>query len=333
MSINAASNLSGVSAGCTPCQCGVPGACLQEQLPFLQFIPASSIHVFTSFTVPLIMVLIPTLIARIALKHILKTDNTFLVRITSVMIGSLFVLPLIFSYFQPNTIPESTSLIAPAIAIALVYFGIVILDLRSKKTSIIGSVLGAIILLVLFFSIVFIYKSSVQTQYNQIIETRKNGVSDVLQSLGLIQRSEVVVELLKSKNYSSLENYLNPNKKLTIYFRDYGGANFSKEEFHNIQTNNQLSGVNVYKRTDGFTITAAQLIEYVNEVLLSNYQTEYYVDNHNYSDDKKNISDYSEVNFLYSTGGKRVTLTFSKDADSVWYLSKIGYYDPSLQGN
>lgn len=325
--------MNNISSGCTPCECGVPGACLQERLPSsLQFIPASLIHLITTFILPLVTVLLPTLITRTILRYIFKSAHTSLINTASIIIGSLFVLPQIFSYFQPNTIPESTILIAPTIAIALIYFGFVIFDLKSKRVSALNSLLGAIILLVLISSITYVYKSSTQTQYNQIITTRKTGINDVLQSLGLMQKSDEVVQSLKKNDYTSLENYLNPNKKLTINFRDYEGVSFSKQEFHNIQTNNQLSEVTVYKNVDNFTITAAQLIGFVKEVLVNKYKTDYYIDNHNYSDDKKNISDYSEADFLYSVGGKRATLTFSKNADSDWYLSKIGYYDPSLQG-
>lgn len=331
--MNIASNIDSISAGCTPCQCGIPGACLQERFPFLQFIPAPLIHIFTSFAVPLVMILIPTLIARIALRYIFKTTSTSLIRTASVMIGSLFVLPLIFSYFQPNIIPEPTSLIAPSVAIAMVYFGIVIIDLKNKKASILGSLLGAIILLALISSITFVYKSSTQAQHNQIIETRKTGVSDVLQNLGLMQRSNEVVQLLKVKDYTSLENYLNPNKKLIIYFRDYDGANFSRQEFHNIQSSNKLSEVNVYKRVDDFTITAEELLNAANQVLNSKYEVDYYIDNHNYADEAKQATDYTEANFLYKLEGKTTTLTFTKEpTDSVWYLSKLGYFDWDYPG-
>jgi len=326
--MNIASNIVGVSAGCTPCECGVPGACLQERLPFLQFIPNPLIHFFTSFAVPLVIMLVPTLIARTALKFIFKTTNTSLIRTASVMIGSLFVLPLIFGYFQPNTIPESTTLIIPAVVIALVYSGFVILDLKNKKTSILSSLLGAIILLSLISSITFIYQSSIQAQYNQIITTKINSVSDLLQSLGLMQRSDEVVQLLRVKDYTSLESYLNPNKKLNIYFRDYDGVNFSKLEFHNIQSSNKLSEIDVYKRVDDFSITAEELLNVVSQVLNSNYEVDYYIDNHNYADETKQAMDYTEADFLYKQGGKTTTLTFAKDStDSVWYLSKTGFFD------
>lgn len=330
--MNIASNLGGVSAGCTPCQCGVPGACLQERLPsFFQFIPYPLIHLFTTFAIPLVAVLLPTLIVRVALKHIFKTANSSLIRTASVTIGSLFVLPVIFGYFQPNTIPESTSLIAPAVVIAFVYFGLVIFDLKNKKASIIGSVLGAIILLALISSITFVYKSSTQAQYNQIIETRKTGISEILQTLGMMQRSDEVVQLLKSKDYTSLVSYLNPSKKLIIYFRDYDGANFSKQEFHNIQSSNKLSEVNVYNGS--VTITAEELLNVVSQVLNSNHEVDYYIDNHNYADETKQAMDYTEANFLYKQGGKTTTLTFAKDStDSVWYLSKIGYFDMDYPG-
>ncbi len=333
--MNIASNLSGISTGgCTPCECGIPGACLQESLPsFLQFIPYPLIHIFTSFALPLAAVLIPALIVRLAIKHIFKTANASLIRSVSVMVGSLFVLPSIFSYFQPNTIPESLSLIAPITAITITYLGLTIFDLKNKKASIVGTLLGAIALSVVISLVVFSYKTSTQAQYNQIIETRKTGVSEILQILGLMQRSDEVVRLLKSKDYISLETYLNPSKKLIIYFRDYDGANFSKQEFHNIQSSNKLSEVNVYKRVDDFTITAQELLNVVSQALNSDYDVDYYIDNHNYADNAKQAEDYTEANFLYKQGGKTTTLTFAKDStDSVWYLSKIGYFDMDYPG-
>ena len=320
--------------GCTPCQCGVPGACLQERLPsFLQFIPSFVIDLFVTFATPFVFVLIPSLIARWSLKNLFKNTNATIVNTIAVIIGSSFVWRFIFSYFQPNVLAESLPLVASVASILIVYLGFAIVDIKNRKTRMLNSLVGALVILGLTSLVTFAVKYLMESQYNQIVTTKRTSVTSVLQQLGLQQEVDEVASLLKVKNYSGLGNYLNPDKKFNLYFRDYGGANFDKEEFLNVVTNNQLSEVNVYQKSRGFAITAEELLSVVSELLNSKYETDYYIDNHNYADENKSLSDYNEVDFLYELGGKRVTMTFNKDASSEnWYLSKIGYFDMDYPG-
>lgn len=320
--------------GCTPCECGIPGACLQERFPFfLQFIPSFVIHLAVTFLTPLIFVLITSLLARWALKIILRNTNATIINTLSVFIGSLFVLRFIFSYFQPNVLAEATPLIASVASIILVYVVFSILDLRKKKTSVLHSIIGIFIILVLTFAATFAVRQARFSQYTQIVESKRESVVDVLKPLGLLEKSDEVAELLKAKNYVALGNHINPSKKLKINFRDYGGVNFNRDEFLSVVQNNQLTEVNAYKRVDDFTITAEELLNVVSELLNSKYETSYYIDNHNYAEEGKELSDYNEADFLYELGGKTTTLSFSKDSiNNTWYLSKIGYFDWDYPG-
>ena len=134
---------------------------------------------------------------------------------------------------------------------------------------------------------------------------------------------------LKTKNYVALGSYINPTKKINISYRDYGGVNFDKNEFLSVVQNNQLAEVNAYKRVDDFTITAEEMLNVVSVLLKSNYEVDY----HNYADDSKELTDYSEADFLYKLGGKTTTLTFTKDtATNTWFLSKINYFDWDYPG-
>src|SRR3989344_6142907 len=123
--------------GCTPCECGVPGACLQERLPsFLQFIPYTLLHLGVTFLTPFFIVLIVSTIARFALKQLLRDANMAIVNTVAVFVGSLFVWPFIFSYFQPNVIAEVLPLIASLVSIVLVYTVFAMFDLKKKKASV-----------------------------------------------------------------------------------------------------------------------------------------------------------------------------------------------------
>jgi len=320
--------------GCTPCECGVPGACLQERLPsFLQFIPYNLLHIGTTVLIPFFIVLVISSIARWTLKQLLRNTNMVIVNSIAVFIGSLYVWPFVFSYFQPNVIAELLPLIASVVSILLVYIVFTVLDLRKKKVSILRSIIGLLIILGIISVATFAVRFARFSQYNQIVTSKRQSVEDVLKPLGLIERSNEVVVLLKSKNYSALGAYIHPSKKINISFRDYGGVNFDKDEFLSVVQNNQLPQVNAYKRVDDFTITADELLNVVSELLNTNYEEGYYIDNHNYAEEGKQVSEYSEADFLYKQGGKTTTLTFTKDATtSTWYLSKINYFDWDYPG-
>ena len=320
--------------GCTPCECGVPGACLQERLPsFLQFIPYTLLHLGVTFLTPFFIVLIVSMIARWALKQLWRKVSMTLINAIAVFIGSLFVWPFIFSYFQPNVIAEVLPLIASVVSILLVYIVFTILGLRKEKISILRSIIGLLVILGIIAAATFAVRFARFSQYNQMVTSKRQSVEDVLKPLGLIERSNDVVALLKSKNYSTLDTYIHPSKKINISFRDYGGVNFNKDEFLSVVQNNQLPQVNAYKRVDDFTVTADELLNVVSELLNSNYEVDYYVDNHNYAEEGKQVSEYGEADFLYKQGGKTTTLTFTKDATTnTWYLSKINYFDWDYPG-
>jgi hypothetical protein len=320
--------------GCTPCECGIPGACLQERLPFfLQFIPSFVIHLAVTFLTPLVFVLLTSLLARWAMKQLLRSLNATVINSLAVFIGSLFVWRFIFSYFQPNVIAEMTPLIASVASMVLVYLLFTTLDLRRKKTSILHSILGLLIILSLTALATFTVRHARLSQYNQIVTSKKQSVVDILKPLGLLESSDEVADLLKTKNYMALGSHINPTKKIIISFRDYGGVNFDKDEFLSVVQNNQLTQVNAYERVDDFTITAEELLNVVSELLSSSYEEVYYIDNHNYAEEGKELSEYSEADFLYKQGGKTTTLTFTKDATTnTWYLSEINYFDWDYPG-
>ena len=130
-----------------------------------------------------------------------------------------------------------------------------------------------------------------------------------------------------------LGSYINPIKKINLSFRDYSGVNFDKDEFVSVIQNKQLAEVNAYKRVDDFTISAEELLNVVSELLNSSYEVDYYIDNHNYAKEDKNLSEYSEADFLYSKGGIKATLTFTKNSESnIWYVSAINYFDWDYPG-
>lgn len=320
--------------GCTPCECGVPGACLQERLPFfLQFIPPSVVYLSLTFLIPLLSVLITSLLARWALTQILRNVNAAITNFLAVFIGSLFVWRIIFGYFQPNVLTKVTPLAASVVSVVLVYTLFTILDLRKKRTSILHSIFGVLIVLGLISIATFTVRHTRFSQYNQIVESKRESVVDVLEPLGLLEKSDEVIELLKARNYIALGNYISPSKKIKINFRDYDGVNFNKGEFLNVVQNDQLTEVNVYKKSNDFTITAEELLNVVSELLSSKYKTSYYIDNHNYADEDKELVDYSEADFLYQLDGKTTTLTFTKETiTNNWYLSTIKYFDWDYPG-
>ncbi|MFC1727071.1 hypothetical protein ACFL0Y_00945 [Patescibacteria group bacterium] len=288
--------------GCTPCECGVPGACLQERMPFfLQFIPSDVLHLLITFMTPFIIVLVTSLLARWALKHLLRNINATVVNSIAVFIGSLFVWRYIFSYFQPNILAEIMPLIASVASIVIVYTLFAILDLRKKKTALLHSILGLLVVLGLTAVATFTVRYARFSQYSQIVTSKRQSVVDVLKPLGLLERSDEVVDLLETNNYETLGKYISPTMKINISFRDYSGVNFNKNEFLSVVQDNQLAEVNAYKRVDDFTITVAELLNVVSEVLSSNYEADYYVDNHNYTEEGKELSEYGELQKISMT--------------------------------
>jgi multisubunit Na+/H+ antiporter MnhB subunit len=323
--------------GCTPCECGIPGACSQEKLPvFLHFIPPSVVFIAISFLTPMIFVLTASLLTRWALKQIFKNLNRTAINTVAVCIGSLFVLRFMLNYFLLNLSSAKVSLIpliASVVSVILIYIAFSFLDLRKEKTPFIHLVLGILIIFSFISLFTFTVRRDKISRYEKVVETNRLSFNSVLRSLGLLDRSAEVVGLLKTKNYTPLVNYINPSKKLKINFRDYGGVNFDKDEFLDVIQNNQLFKVNAYKRVDDFAITAGELLSEVNELLSSQHKTSYYIDDHNYVDESKVLSDYNEVDFIYELDDRTTVLSFTKDStNDTWYLSKIEYFDLDYPG-
>lgn len=328
------------SGGCTPCECGVPGACTLE-------------FVFSLGTT-LFSVLIPAVLSKIALSFILKKRFPLVTNVVSILLGTMYVLPSVLISFLPNTSSDPRTLLA-LVSIFLIFTSFSLFDTLKKRTGL-KSVLieGVLIAVFLFLSIgsfKFLTKNFAQqkstfsstdnsSQQNddkntstvKSITRDKQVKQSVLQSLGIQQKAETIITQLKSKNYTGLETFFHPTQKFSLEFRDYGGVHFSIEEFKNVLQRQKLSEVSVYKRVDDYEIMADTFLDAVSDLLQKQYTTEVYLNNHNYVVEGTKLSEYNQANLLYMIGSKTLRLTFQKDDKSNWFLQEIVYFDPNFPG-
>lgn len=335
---------SDLSSGCTPCECGVPGACTKEQLPsFLQWIPTDALFVLLATLLPFIAVLAIAILSHNLLKRVWQTANNTVLRTISVLIGAFFVPPIANWITTLNLVdtetPSNRLFICCAIGIIAAYVVLSFIDIKRKKTAPIGSAVGMSVVLGLVLVVGYSYNSAVdskqkhlENQIQEIVNSQNESGQSVLESLGITQKASDAVMALKTKKYIDLGNQMGTNQKFVLYFRDYDGAHFTKQEFQNIAAGNKFKEVEVYHNAADFIVTADQLLGYITELLGDNYKTDYYLDNRRVSDDTKDSNSYSEASVTYTSGNKYATITYIKSNEGSWYLSKIGYYDPALQG-
>lgn len=339
-----ASQLFASELGCTPCECGVPGACTKESLPsFLQWIPANVLFVLLAILLPFIAVLVLALLSRALLKRIWQNGSSVALRTISVLIGALFVPPLAHWITNLNLTESDSSgtslFVYSFVAILSAYAVLTLIDIRRKRTSVIGSVIGVSIILIVVLLAGLSYKKAVdskeerlETQIQQIVKSQNESGQSILESSGVTKKANEAEQALKSKNYIDLANQIGTSQKFVLYFRDYDGAHFTKQEFQTVANNSKFKEIEVYHNVADFIVTAGQLFNYITSMLNGNYKTDYYLDNRRVTSEAKNPSEYSEASITYTSGNKWTTLTYAKGADGSWYLSEIGYYDPALQG-
>ncbi|MDZ7586554.1 MAG: hypothetical protein U0946_02260 [Patescibacteria group bacterium] len=328
------------SGGCTPCECGVPGACASELV--------------SSLGITLLFALIPAVLSKIALSFILKKRFPGATNVASILLGSMFVLPLVLRSFLPNTSSDPRTLFA-LVSIFLIFISFSLFDRLKKRTGLKSIFIEGVLITVFLFLIIGSFQfltrnftqqkstfSSIDIPSQQKDDkntptvkpiTRDEQVKQsVLQSLGIQQKSETIITQLKSKNYAGLETSLHPAQKFSLEFRDYGGVHFSVEEFKNVLQQQKLSEVSVYKRVDDYEIMADTFLDAVSNLLQGQYTTEVYLNNHHYVVEHTELSEYNQADLLYMIGGKTARFTFQKDDNSNWFLQEIGYFDPNFPG-
>lgn len=328
------------SGGCTPCECGVPGACTSQ--------------IFSAFATTFIFVFVPAIFSKIILGFLFQKRYPMITNFISLLFGTLYVLPLILRSYLPNTSFDSRTLFA-FVSIFLTFFAFSLFDFLKKRTGFknmfIGGVLIIIFLILTINSFQFLTNdfaqqkstfSSIEQSSQQTDDkntptvkpiTRDEQIKQsVLQSLGILQKSEMIITQLESKNYAGLESFLHPTQKFSLEFRDYGGVHFSIEEYKNVLQQQKLSDVSVYKRVDDYEIMADTFLNAVSDLLQGQYTTDVYLNNHNYIEEGTELSEYSQADLLYMSGSKTLRLTFQKDDNSNWFLQEIGYFDPSFPG-
>lgn len=285
--------------GCTPCECGVPGACTQEQLPsFLQWIPTDVIYALLATLLPFTAALVIALLSRALLKRIWQNAHPVVLRVISVLAGALFVAP-IANWISNLNLVETENVgmrlfICALIAIVSVYAVLSIFDLKHKKTNTVGSLVGLTIVLVIVFLAGCSYKKAsdyrqqgLETQIQQIVGFQNESRRSVLESFDITQKASDAEKALRSKRYVDLVNQMDGSQKFILYFRDYDGAHFTKQEFQNIASGNKFKEVEIYHNVVDLIVTADQLLGYVADMLSGSYKTDYYFDNRRVTDEVK----------------------------------------------
>lgn len=285
-----------------------------------------------------------------------KKRYTAITNLLSLLLGVVYGLPIILRSYLSSTSFDSHTLFAFA-SVFLAFLVLSFFDFLKKRTGFKSIfIVGASVIVILFliiYSFQFLISNyaqqksvfsdadnSTQQKNNKNTSTVKPITRDeqvkqnVLQTLGIQQKAEAIITLLKSDNYSELETFLNPTQKFSLVFgdHDYGGVNFSIEEFRNVLQQQKLSEVSVYKRVDDDEIRANTFLNAVSALLRGQYTTDVYLNNHNYIEEGAELSKYDQADLLYISGSKRLRLTFQKDDNSDWFLQEIGYFDPNFPG-
>ncbi len=84
--------------GCTPCECGIPGACSKEKLPFLQSIDIQSVALLEMVLVNFLIVLVPSVVVYGLLHFFSRKISNVIRSIISLSVGSL---PIALLYSNP----------------------------------------------------------------------------------------------------------------------------------------------------------------------------------------------------------------------------------------
>jgi hypothetical protein len=107
--------------GCTPCECGVPGACAIESQEAM---------------ISLALILVISVLARFIFRYLFKNLNSTIASSFSVIIGYLF---------SGASIDGGVYLIYGIVIVMLTYTFFSFFDLRKRKTSVKHAILGGLI--------------------------------------------------------------------------------------------------------------------------------------------------------------------------------------------
>lgn len=316
------------TAGCTPCECGNQLACITEKFPVsVQFLIWPVLYLFVNL-IPFFTVLVPALITRTLLIKFFKKLNPMLIRIIAVLSGSIFILPFVLSYLSPNTLTTLRTPVLSSIAIAGVYTLISLIDRKSKNISWSNFFSGLIVVLSIVIAVLYGFKTKKVSQYNQIIQERRENTLGVVRALNLASFAEEVKESLKTKDYQEIEKRINPNKNLELYYMDYIGTKYTKDKFHSMYNTTEFLETPIYSNVAGTIVTVEDLFTFASNMLSNENVLDIYLDNQLAVDQNKSLDAYTNAIFIYKHGYENVTLTFDKEPDAKWYLSRIGYYLP-----